>query len=89
MAYDLLSTQKAPVLDEAGSPIPSASIAGLPLGVGLAATMQDDGAGHLECIGNYPGTVPFILTIDGVTVQHDVTVSAGPFDWTLGTPVAK
>ena len=95
MGYTLDSSQKAPLLDDDGNPIPTADLSGgggpAPWGVGLAATIQDNGAGFLECVGNSSGTATFALVqvSTGTLVSHDVTVTASPFDWTLGEPVAK
>ena len=98
MGYEITSAERAPLLDADGNPIPAASLTGggvpAPWGVGAAATIQDDGSGSLECVGNHPGTITFalILVATGETAIHDVTVTApagSPFDWTLGTPVAK
>ena len=96
MGYELTSAQKAPVLDLDGNPILTADIHGdggaePPFAVGASATMQDDGTGNLIVVGNAPGTTTFDLISNATSAlaSHDVTVTAAPFDWTLGAPVAK
>ena len=95
MGYTLDSSQKAPVLDGNGGQILTASITGaggagdLPPFDKGAAIMQDDGAGNLEVVGVAPGTSTFDIVFDGVAITHDIAVTAAPFDWTLGAPVAK
>ena len=95
MGYELNSAQKAPIIDLDGNPIPTASIHGDPEGeppwnLG-AVEVQDDGAGNLQAVGLAPGTstVQLIQTATGTLAQHDIVVTASPFDWTLGEPVAK
>lgn len=91
MGYTLNAAQKAPILDETGQPLAVSRLQGTPppYNVGGVAQMQDDGTGHLEVVANMPGSCPFAPTVDGTQVTHTVTVTAAPFDWTLGTPVAK
>lgn len=95
MGYTLNSAQKAPVLDQNGAPVLSADTIGLqgaPLPfIGPCATAQDDGAGHVEILGTAPGTQDFGLRSKSTNASavHTVTVTAAPFDWTLGAPVAK
>jgi hypothetical protein len=98
--YELTDAQRAPIIDGDSAPIATASVTdgddrSAPYGVGLSATIQDDGAGFLEVVGNSAGTVLFGLKRGGVEVTHTVTVTAAGvepppfFDWSLGTPVAK
>jgi hypothetical protein len=83
MAYSLTPTTKAPILKADLSQLQSGqaditfSVAGI---VNFAS-----GASGLELLGLAVGTVD--VTIGGAT--HTVTVSPDPFEWSLGTPVAK
>ncbi len=91
MSYTIEAGQTKPVLDETGAPLATAGVTSdggalPPYGVGLAATIEDDGTGHLVCVGNAPNAtgVTFDLIKDGTTASHVVVVTAAPFDWTLG-----
>lgn len=98
MGYTLASTQKAPLLDGAGNPLASADMtdpAGhlVPFPSGPVLDIVDDGAGFVQIVGKAPGqqTQTFVLASTGEAATHTITVTAPPvpFDWTLGTPVAK
>lgn len=67
----------AAVTDPSGNPPPFTT---------AVASIRDDGTGHLECVGTGVGIQTFALKSGGTVASHDVTVTAAPFDWTLGDP---
>lgn len=94
MGYTIQVGETRPLLDQDGAPlatlgVTSPSGVGAPFAVGMAAQIQDDGAGHLVCVGNSVGTITFDLKRGGTIASHEVTVteSTAPFDWSLGDPI--
>jgi len=94
MGYTIEVGETRPLLDGNGDPLETAVVtspSGVnpPFAVGLQAQIQDDGTGHLVCIGNSVGTITFDLKRGGTVASHEVTVVASsiPFDWSLGDPI--
>lgn len=93
MGYDIGVGETRPLLDQDDAPLATAGVtdpSGFPppFTTGIAS-IHDDGAGHLVCVGIAAGTQVFQLKKSGTLASHTVTVTAtvAPFDWSLGDPI--
>lgn len=92
MGYTIAVGETRPLLDPTTlAPIATADVTDPsgnppPFAVGGVASIQDDGSGALVCSGNSEGSITFDLKSGGTVASHEVTVTSGLFDWTLGDP---
>jgi hypothetical protein len=86
--YELATGQQAPVVDQDSNPILDGATTAVIADETIVSIIDVDGAIFIKALA--VGTTAVTFTPTGSDpVEHDVTVSAAPFDWSLGTPVAS
>ena len=83
--YELNTGTKAELIDENGVALTHSQITGSIADESIVTFTEVDGVVFLLA-GSVGTTAVTITPSNSIGVEHDVTVVAAPFDWSLGTP---